>query len=119
MKTIKLLSLIIILLGSITSGSIWAATRSGSGHGGGSEHHAIGGQLAGGPHISVGQPYASGLKIARRGGGGRGGARGGGRGFGGYGGITIHPIITDGKTSNFTIRPCALPAHMGSTIELI
>ena len=47
MKTIKLLSFIIILLGSITSSSIWAAARSGGGHGGGSEHYAIGGQLAG------------------------------------------------------------------------
>ncbi len=34
-------------------------------------------------------------------------------------GITIHLITTDGKTSNCTIRPCVLPAHMDSTIELI
>jgi len=34
-------------------------------------------------------------------------------------GITIHLITTDGKTSNRTIQPCVLPAHMDSTIELI
>ena len=34
MKKIKLLSLIIVLFGSITSGSIWAAARGGGGHGG-------------------------------------------------------------------------------------
>ncbi|MFB3081744.1 MAG: hypothetical protein ACE1Y1_08280, partial [Nitrosomonadaceae bacterium] len=67
MKTLKLLSLIIVLLGSITSGSIWAAARSGGGHGGGSDHPAVGSQLARGSHFSGGQPYAGGLQIARRG----------------------------------------------------
>ena len=93
MKTIKLLSLIIVLLGSITSGSIWAATRGGGGHGGGGgDHHAVSGQIAGGSHFSAGQTYAGGLQIARRGGrsfrGGRkhfGWGRHFGRGFYGRG----------------------------------
>ena len=77
MKTIKLLSFIIILFGPVITGSVWAAARSGGGNTGGSEHHAAGNQHAGGgSQLSGGQPYISGLQIARR--GGRGGARGGG-----------------------------------------
>ena len=68
MKTIKFLSLIIILLGSITSVSTWASVRSGGAHGGGSEPYAVGGQLTGGSQVNGGLPYASGIKIARRGG---------------------------------------------------
>ena len=104
MKKIKLLSFIIILLGSITSASTWAAVRSGGAHGGGSESYTVGGQHTGGSQVNGGQPYASGIKIARRGGRGysngwgyrsghrhfRRGGRGFygrgfyGRGFGGY-----------------------------------
>jgi len=51
--------------------------------GGGSEPYAVGGQHTGGSQAYGGQPYASGIKIARKG-GGRGGARAGkSRGGGG------------------------------------
>jgi len=48
LKTIKLLFLIIVLFGSITSGSIWARGGHGGGHGGG---HFGGGHHFGGHHF--------------------------------------------------------------------
>jgi len=49
MKTIKLLFLIIVLFGSITSGSVWARGGHGGGHFGGGHH--FGGHHFGGHHF--------------------------------------------------------------------
>ncbi|MFB3080291.1 MAG: hypothetical protein ACE1Y1_00755, partial [Nitrosomonadaceae bacterium] len=75
MKMLKLMCLTIVLLGSITSGSIWAAARGGEGHGGGGDHHAAGVQHAEGRYFSgEQQPFAGESQIVRRGGRGyRGG----------------------------------------------
>lgn len=69
MKAIKLMSFFIILLGSVMSGSVWAAARSGVGHNIGNDHNTAESMLpAGGLQVNSGQPYVNKLQIARRGG---------------------------------------------------
>lgn len=75
MKQISLACLAIVLVGSITSSSVWA--RGGGGHGGGG--HGGGGRFGGGGHFG-----------GHHGGRGFGGGHHGGRGFrGGYYGLGL------------------------------
>jgi len=92
MKTIKLLCLIAVLLGSITNGTIWArgGGHGGGGHGGGGHFgggHFGGGHFGGG-HYFGGHGFGLGLGLGYGYGGYwpyYGGYGLGYRGFGGYG----------------------------------
>ena len=86
MKTIKLLFLIIVLFGSITSGSIWARGGHGGGHGGGHHFggHHFGGHHFGGFGLGLGYGLGYGGYWPYYGGYGLG-YRGYGLGYGGYG----------------------------------